>query len=95
MGLTLAPLQANLQGRSTLPAGQSGLVVTDVASGGVADEAGFRPGDVIVSAQMTPATTVDRFDRLIADQAGSGRHRIIVLVQSAGGERWIALPLRL
>ncbi len=95
MGLLLAPLTGELRQRFKLQAGVRGLVVTAVAEDSVAQEVGLRAGDVIVTAQMQPATDVDDLDRLILTQASSGRHAMIVLVQASGGERWVALPLRL
>ena len=95
LGLALTPMNDEPRPHSAPTAGGTGLRVADVAGGSAAQEAGIRNGDIIVSAQMVPIATLDGFEALMKDQAQKGRRSIVVLVQAAGGERWVALPLRL
>lgn len=94
MGLTLAPVDRDLSARFALPLGQTGLVVTNVAPGSSAAEAGLQRGDLIVSAAMRPVASLQDFAAMILDQAHQGKNHLILLVQSAGGVRWIVLPVR-
>ena len=95
LGLALTPLSDEPHPRSTASTVVTGLRVADVAGGSAAQEAGIRNGDIIVSAQMIPLATLDGFEALMKEQARTGRRSIVVLVQAAGGERWVALPVRL
>jgi serine protease Do len=95
LGLELAPMSDDLAKRFKLPAGQQGLVVTGVAADSAAYEAGLRTGNVIVTIKRIPVKTVDAIEQVIADEASAGRGRVIAFVQASGGERWIALPIRM
>jgi putative serine protease PepD len=56
LGLQVQPISRELAQASGRPAG---LFVTAVTAGGPADEAGLRPGDVIVEVDGEPASSVD------------------------------------
>ena len=57
IGLQLAPLSPELRGQLDVPDGAKGAVVRGVEPGSAAQQAGLRPGDVILSVggQKTPA----------------------------------------
>jgi serine protease Do len=94
MGLRLTAIDEAARVRFGLSPEVQGLLVSGVSSGSAADEAGLRTGDVIVSAQMTAVSGLAGLQALIDAQAKKGHHRIIVLLQAQGGQRWVALPLR-
>ena len=52
-------VQAISEALAQATSGSAGLFVTAVASGGPADRAGIRPGDVIVEIDGEPARSVD------------------------------------
>lgn len=67
LGLTVQPVTPTLAKRLEVP-DKSGLVVTEVADGSPADQAGVRPGDVIVEVNRQPVRSVAALRKAIADQ---------------------------
>ena len=64
-----------------LKSGEHGLVITDVSRKGVFEEAGLQVGMVILEANNAPATSVDAFQKAIADAKKSGRTKVLVAVR--------------
>lgn len=93
LGLKLAPVTKETIDKFQLPGDQKGVVITDVASGSVADEKGIKPGDVIAEVQQeevkTPAEVADRVEKF----RKSGRKSVLMLVQTQNGPKFVALPL--
>jgi serine protease Do len=56
-----------------------GVVVTEVVRGGVAANAGIRPGDVVVQLGRYRVTTLDDFAALMSRLPESGRARVYVI----------------
>jgi hypothetical protein len=65
LGVSLQPIAGDLGPSIAGP----GMLITDVATGGAADSAGLRPGDVLVSVDERPVLTAIDLDRLL--RAGS------------------------
>jgi serine protease Do len=69
---------------------RSGVLVTGVASGSPAEEAGIKAGDVILQANRKPVTSVDELKEQIAKTAAD--KPLLLLVRPAdGNERFAAL----
>lgn len=67
LGLTVRPLTSALAKRLEVP-DKTGLVVTEVADGSPAAEAGVRPGDVIVEANGKQLRSVAELRQAVANQ---------------------------
>src|SRR5437667_2390938 len=85
-GLAVEPLGPDQARRLGLKAG-TGVVVTDVAAGSPADEAGLEPGDVIVEANRRPGRSARDLGRALP----AGRHRALLLVRRNGASIFIEM----
>ncbi|TMA96391.1 MAG: PDZ domain-containing protein [Deltaproteobacteria bacterium] len=85
-GLAVEPLGPDQARRLGLKAG-TGVVVTDVADGSPADEAGLEPGDVIVEANRRPVRSAGDLGRALA----AGRQRALLLVRRNGASIFIEM----
>src|SRR5439155_821200 len=85
-GLAVEPLGPDQARRLGLKAG-TGVVVTDVADGSPADEAGLEPEDVIVEANRRPVRSVADLGRALA----AGRQRALLLVRRNGASIFIEM----
>jgi serine protease Do len=83
LGLTLAP-EKN---------GNKGVVVTGVASGGVAVDHGFQVGDVILDVGGSPVTTPADVRKSLSDARSAGKRTVLFRVKSGDGTKFVALPL--
>lgn len=70
-----------------------GLVVMDIAPDSEGAQKGLRPGDVLLEAGGETLTSVDDLQAAIDDAREDGRSAILVLVQNASGQRYVALTL--
>jgi serine protease Do/serine protease DegQ len=84
LGLTLEPLTPEAAERFKLTA-RSGVLVTDVAPASSGEQAGLRPGDVILEVNRKPVTSVESFKRIMA--AARPSESVPVYVQRGGGGR--------
>ncbi len=91
LGLKTAAISDKTRAKYRLAPGQVGVVITEVAPGTAADEAGLSAGDVIVRVQQaavaTPGEVRAQFDQARAMK----RHHVVVLVQEHAGLRWAPL----
>lgn len=78
LGIRLRPLSSDDARRLRLEGVKGGLLITSVEPGKAADDAGMRPGDVILSAALKPVTTPEEF---VAIVNGVGRERGAVMLQ--------------
>ena len=85
-GLAVAPLGPDEARRLGLKPG-TGVVVTDVADGSPADEAGLEPGDVIVEANRRAVHSVADLERALA----AGRQRTLLLVRRNSASLFIEM----
>jgi serine protease Do len=87
-GLTVAPLTPERRAKHRLPSRlSSGLVVTAVAAGSKADQAGLEEGDVILEVNRRDVTSLKRF-RVFYEQASG---YVVLLVFRNGGTHFLAL----
>ncbi len=71
----------------------TGVVVTDVADGGVAADHGFQVGDVILDVGGTAVSTPADVRKSLADARKEGKHAVLFRVKSREGTKFVALPL--
>ena len=93
LGLMLGTLSADARTKFGIADDITGVVVTDVANGGSADEKGVRPGDVIVEVGQEPVGSPAEVEARVADAAEAGRKSVLFLIQSGGDLRFVPLAL--
>ncbi|MGH7898875.1 MAG: DegQ family serine endoprotease, partial [Candidatus Binatia bacterium] len=86
LGLTVAPVTPDVAKALGIEPG-AGLVVKAVKSGGTADEAGLRPGDVIVEVNRKPVKSVEEFKDAVKSKPGS----LLFLVRRGDATLFLAL----
>jgi serine protease Do len=82
-------------GLSLAPAGQGddGVVVAEVDPEGPAGVKGIQPGDHILEVAGKSVASVSDVQDRIKEAEDKGRKSVLVLVQSSGGQRFVALQL--
>ena len=88
-GLAVTPLTPDTAKQLDQPAGETGLVVTDVDPDGTAAEAGLRPGDVIRTINGKPVASVAEIRNALA---ASHDHPALILLRRQGADLFVALP---
>jgi serine protease Do len=89
----VAPVSAALRDRFDLQPDAKGLVIIDVAANGQAAEKGFRPGDLLISADNDPVKSgADVLNHLEAARKAN-RRNILLQVQSGGEVNYIPLKV--
>jgi serine protease Do len=81
LGMTIADITPEIARQFRLSRTARGVLVTDVLKGGLADEAGLRPGDLLVEVNRTPVTQAREVARLFQEARGKD----VVLLVSRGG----------
>jgi S1-C subfamily serine protease len=92
-GVQVDNLTQDIQQKLRLPASVTGVVVTDVAEGSAAGEAGLREADVIERVNHQKVTSPSTFDEAIK---AAGNRQVLLLVYSSdgrgnGGSRFIVI----
>jgi len=87
LGLSVKELSPELKAR-----GVTGVVVTDVEPGGVAEDSGIQPGDVIVSVNQKKVRNLAEYQKQIRNATGKGG--AVLLVKRGGASIYFALKLR-
>jgi serine protease Do len=93
LGLMLGTLSADIRSKLAIADDITGVVVTNVAKGGSADEKGVRPGDVIVKVGQEPVGSPAEVDSRVADAVAAGRKSVLFLIQSGGDLRFVPLAV--
>ena len=81
LGLSIGDLTPQIARQLRLPAGAQGVVITDVMRGGLAEEAGVRPGDLILEVNRQPVKTA----RDVAKGFSEARGKDVLLLVSRSG----------
>ena len=87
-GLAVQDLTRELAKDLGVPPGQ-GIAVARVSPGSSADEAGIRPGDVILEVNHRPVKARDEFETVLQQQ--SGESSLLFLVRRGDSTRFIAM----
>jgi serine protease Do len=87
LGLTLAPA-GSVGGASS-----QGVVVTRVDPDGLAAEAGFKTGDVILDVGGKMVGNPADVRKALTDARGQGKRNVLMRVKSSGGTKFVAMPL--
>jgi serine protease Do len=89
LGVSVEPVTPDIA--SQLGIAASGLIVRQVRDGSPAEEAGLRPGDIIVEVNRQPVKGVDDFRRALdATQAGSS---LLLLIQREGTASYLTVKV--
>jgi serine protease Do len=86
-GLTVEPLTARILRELGLPPDTQGVIVSDVESGSVAEEAGLRRGDIIQEVNRTRVTSVREFHNAMQD----ADTMVMLLVNRRGDHAFVVL----
>jgi serine protease Do len=87
LGLTLAPAS------SVAGSGSQGVVITGVDPNGMAADAGFKTGDVILDVAGKEVSNPADVRKALADARSDGRKNVLMRVKSGEGTRFVAIPL--
>ena len=94
LGLTLADLSPTLRTKYGIKEGVTGVVVTDVADGSVADEKRVQAGDVIVEVSQEGVATPDEVNKRIEALKKDGRKSALLLLANKEGDlRFVAVKI--
>ncbi|HRJ12674.1 MAG TPA: PDZ domain-containing protein, partial [Alphaproteobacteria bacterium] len=93
LGMTLGNMSPALRQQFGLAKKTHGVVVTDVTSGSDAADKNIKAGDVLMELNQRPVTTAAEVLELIAAARRQGRKTVLMLVDSKGDLRFIALSL--
>jgi serine protease Do len=94
LGLKVAPVTDELRARYKLDDKQKGVVITDVASAGIAADRGLKPGDVIVEVSQQAVMAPADVQKQLAEARDQNKKTVLLLVQGKDGMRWVPLPVR-
>ena len=87
-GVSVEGLTPETARQLQLPAGTTGVVISDVRPDSPAAEAGLRRGDVIQQVNRRDVASVREFENALR---GAGRGSVVLLVSSRGGSRFVVV----
>ena len=93
LGVTLSAPTDALKKQYSLAEGQKGVVVTAVTGGSPAAEKGLKVGDVIVEVGQEEVAGPADVGRKVREAREGGRKSVLLLVESGGDLRFVALPV--
>ena len=93
LGMTLAPLTAEMAGKLGLDAGTTGLVVGAVDVASEAYTKGMREGDVITEAGQQKVERLQDLQDRVTEAVDAGRKSLLLLVRRTGDPRFVALSV--
>ncbi|AZL61256.1 Do family serine endopeptidase [Tabrizicola piscis] len=93
LGLTLAPLDADMRDRLGLDASTEGLMILNVDAASEAFTKGLREGDLITEAGQQKVVRLQDLEDMIAQAKAEGRQSILLLVRRGGDPRFVALSI--
>jgi serine protease Do len=91
VGIALAELSPEIRGQLDLPKGTKGAVVREVQPGSPAQDAGIRPGDVIVGVGPQPVTSPE--DAVKAIRSASKDQSVALRILRDGKSAFVAIDL--
>ena len=93
LGMTVAPLDAEMTTKLGLPAGSEGLVVAQVDQASEAYAKGLREGDLITEAGQQKVVRLKDLEDRVEEARNAGRKSLLLLVRRAGDPRFVALSV--
>lgn len=93
LGLSVAPLDAQVRSRLGLDGKTQGVVIAEVDSGRSAADKGLRPGDIITSVNQKAVNSPDDVAKAVEDAAKDKRKAVLLLVERDGEQRFVAVEL--
>jgi serine protease Do len=95
LGLTLAPITKETRQKFNLSEDVKGVIVTKVDEDSAAAEKGIRPGHIVrkIGPEQEVVTSPSQVRKKIEDARKAKQKTILVLVESEGAQRFIALRL--
>jgi serine protease Do len=88
LGVTVTDITPEVARQAGLSPNAQGVVVTDVAPGGLAAEAGLRPGDVIQEVNRQPVRSAQEFTNAVGQAAARD---LVLLVARAGRTAYVVV----
>ncbi|MEO1492938.1 MAG: DegQ family serine endoprotease [Pseudomonadota bacterium] len=93
IGMTLRPLSSEARSEFGIGDDVAGVLVSDVASEGVAADKGIKPGDVIVEVGQEPVSSPTEVETRVNEASEAGRKSVLFLIQSEGDLRFVPLTI--
>jgi serine protease Do len=87
LGVELSELTPSLRNQLGIPAGAKGVVVTRIAQGGLGEEMGLTPGDLITEINKKPITSIKDVDAAL----DSNKKAILLKIQNGESERVLSV----
>lgn len=94
MGFTLKTLDDTLRSTYGLSPDTQGVLISDITPASEAAQKGLHKGDIIVEINQTPVSEVKDVTDMIDSAKKNSRKSILLLVNSAGNMRFIALRIK-
>ncbi|UUP16097.1 Do family serine endopeptidase [Nitratireductor thuwali] len=86
LGMSIVELDDEARATFELPEDVSGVLISEVEEGSVADQQGIRPGDVIVEIALTSVSTPKEVLDQIEDLKAQGRKNALLMLANKTGE---------
>ncbi len=93
LGLGVAPMDANLRRRYSIPSQVNGAVIVSVQTSSDAGEKGLRPGDVIVQAYGRDVANADDFSAAVEQAKKDGRPGVLLGVSRGGRTLFVPIDI--
>ena len=90
-GLAIEPLTSETARRYGYAPQSRGILITDVAPGSAAAEAGMRPGDVITEVERIRVHTIEALEQIVAR---ANKDKLLLVVNRGRRAYFFALPMR-
>jgi serine protease Do len=92
-GMTFKPMTEGDRERLDLPSDARGLVVDDLSPDSELARKGLRIGDAILEAGGEAVASIDDLEDRVESARSDGRNAVLLLVQTEGGRRFVAMPV--
>lgn len=94
LGLQVQPIQPDERDQLGLADNQNGVVVTEIDPNSDAADKGLQPGDVILSVNSAPVTSVGDVEKAVKATEKSGHDVALLLIARQGTQQFVALPIK-
>jgi serine protease Do len=89
-GVSVEALNSDIREQLQLPAGTSGVIITDVDEDSAASAAGLHSGDLIIQVNHRDVKSVADFNAAV--KAGAARESTLLLVKRGPGTQFVVVP---